>query len=63
MTSRAAHRLAAAIRANTAFVTMPNPVDAAPAWGGFKGSGWGREMGKDALELYTELKSVWVALG
>jgi acyl-CoA reductase-like NAD-dependent aldehyde dehydrogenase len=57
-----AHRLAAEIRAGTVFVNMPNPIDAAAPWGGFKTSGWGREMGKWALDLYTEVKSVWVAL-
>ena len=57
-----AHRLAAAIRAGTIWVNMPNPVDAAAPWGGFKSSGWGREMGKDAIELYTEKKSVWTSL-
>jgi aldehyde dehydrogenase (NAD+)/betaine-aldehyde dehydrogenase len=39
---------------------MPNPIDAAAPWGGFKSSGWGREMGKHAIDLYTERKSVWV---
>ncbi len=57
-----AHELAAQIRAGTVWVNMANPVDAGSSWGGFKASGWGREMGKYALELYTELKSVWVAL-
>lgn len=57
-----AHRLAAEIEAGTIFINMPNPVDAASSWGGFKSSGWGREMGKYALDLYTEVKSVWVAL-
>ena len=57
-----AHRLAAEIRAGTVFVNMPNPIDAAAPWGGFKASGWGREMGKWALDAYTEVKSVWVAL-
>jgi len=57
-----AHRLAAAIRAGTIWINMPNPVDAAAPWGGFKSSGWGREMGKDAIELYTEKKSVWTSL-
>jgi aldehyde dehydrogenase (NAD+)/betaine-aldehyde dehydrogenase len=57
-----AHRLAAEIRAGTVWINMPNPVDAASSWGGFKSSGWGREMGKYALDLYTEVKSVWVAL-
>jgi aldehyde dehydrogenase (NAD+) len=57
-----AHRLAAAIKAGTIWINMPNPVDAAAPWGGFKSSGWGREMGKDAIDLYTEKKSVWTSL-
>ena len=57
-----AHRLAGAVRAGNVWVNMPNPLDAAAPWGGAKASGWGREMGRDALELYTEVKSVWVAL-
>ena len=44
------------------WVNMPNPLDAAAPWGGVKASGWGREMGKDAIDLYTEVKSVWVSL-
>ncbi|WP_279499789.1 aldehyde dehydrogenase family protein [Actinomadura rubrisoli] len=39
---------------------MPDP--AAP-WGGYKSSGWGREMGPYALEAYTEPKGVWIHLG
>jgi acyl-CoA reductase-like NAD-dependent aldehyde dehydrogenase len=58
-----AHRMAAAIRAGNVWVNMPNPLDAAAPWGGVKASGWGREMGKDALDLYTEVKSVWMAVG
>jgi aldehyde dehydrogenase (NAD+)/betaine-aldehyde dehydrogenase len=57
-----AHRLAAATRAGNVWVNMPNPLDAAAPWGGVKESGWGREMGKDAIDLYTEVKSVWVSL-
>jgi aldehyde dehydrogenase (NAD+)/betaine-aldehyde dehydrogenase len=57
-----AHRLAAATRAGNVWVNMPNPLDAAAPWGGVKSSGWGREMGKDAIDLYTEVKSVWVSL-
>jgi acyl-CoA reductase-like NAD-dependent aldehyde dehydrogenase len=57
-----AHRLAAAIKAGTIWINMPNPVDAAAPWGGYKASGWGREMGKDAIDAYTELKSVWTSL-
>ncbi|XUL93936.1 aldehyde dehydrogenase family protein [Streptomyces galilaeus] len=58
----AAHRVAAAIRAGTVFINMPNPLDAAAPWGGFKSSGWGREMGSGAIDLYTEVKSVWTSL-
>jgi aldehyde dehydrogenase (NAD+)/betaine-aldehyde dehydrogenase len=57
-----AHRVACASRVGNVWVNMPNPLDAAAPWGGAKSSGWGREMGKDAIELYTEVKSVWVAL-
>jgi aldehyde dehydrogenase (NAD+)/betaine-aldehyde dehydrogenase len=57
-----AHRLAASVRAGTVWVNMLNLVDAAAPFGGFKASGWGREMGKQALDLYTEIKSVWVSL-
>ena len=58
----AAHRLAAAMRAGTVWVNMANPVDPAIPWGGFGASGWGREMGRYALDAYTETKSVWVSL-
>ena len=57
-----AHRIAHAIRAGNVWVNMPNPLDAAAPWGGIKASGWGREMGRDAIDLYTEVKSVWIAL-
>jgi acyl-CoA reductase-like NAD-dependent aldehyde dehydrogenase len=57
-----AHLMAAAIKAGTIWINMPNPVDAVAPWGGFKSSGWGRERGKDAIELYTEKKSVWTSL-
>ncbi|MFI1337345.1 aldehyde dehydrogenase family protein [Streptomyces sp. NPDC020845] len=57
-----AHRVAGAIRAGTVFINMPNPVDASAPWGGFKASGSGREMGRGAIDLYTEVKSVWTSL-
>ena len=53
-----AHRLAARIRAGTIWINCYNVFDAALPFGGYKQSGWGREMGKEALELYTETKSV-----
>jgi acyl-CoA reductase-like NAD-dependent aldehyde dehydrogenase len=58
-----AHRMAAAIKAGIIWINMPNPIDAASPWGGYKASGWGREMGKEAIDLYTEVKAVWTSLG
>jgi phenylacetaldehyde dehydrogenase len=53
-----AHRFASELRAGTVWVNCYNIFDAAMPFGGYKQSGWGREMGKEALELYTEVKSV-----
>jgi len=53
-----AHRLASELRAGTVWINCYNTFDAAMPFGGYKQSGWGREMGKEALELYTEVKSV-----
>ncbi len=58
-----AHRVAAAIRAGTVWVNTYGPTDPALPFGGFKASGHGREMGFEAIHLYTEVKSVWVNLG
>lgn len=57
-----AHRMARDIKAGTIWVNCYNCFDAASPFGGFKQSGFGRELGKYALELYTQVKSVWVAL-
>lgn len=57
------HRRAVDVRAGVFFVNMlPIPDSAAP-WGGFKASGWVREMGKCALDVFTEVKGVWVHMG
>src|SRR5262245_15835025 len=53
-----ANRIARRLRAGTVWINCFNVFDAALPFGGYKQSGWGREMGKDALELYTETKSV-----
>lgn len=55
-----AHKLADRIRAGTVWVNCYNVFDAASPFGGYKQSGIGREMGSYALELYTEVKSVWI---
>ena len=57
-----AHTLAAQMRAGTVWINCYNIFDAAMPFGGYKQSGWGREMGHQALELYTETKSVCVRL-
>ncbi|MGF1573303.1 MAG: aldehyde dehydrogenase family protein [Sumerlaeia bacterium] len=55
-----AHKLAAMINAGTVWVNCFNMFDAASPFGGYKQSGYGREMGKYALDNYTQTKSVWV---
>ncbi|HLL70524.1 MAG TPA: aldehyde dehydrogenase family protein [Pyrinomonadaceae bacterium] len=57
-----AHRFARDINAGTVWINTFNMFNAASPFGGFKQSGYGREMGKHALELYTHVKSVWVDL-
>jgi phenylacetaldehyde dehydrogenase len=53
-----AHRIAAELRAGTVWINCYGVLDSAMPFGGYKQSGWGREMGKQMLELYTEVKSV-----
>ena len=57
-----AHRIAAELRSGTVWINCHNIFDAALPFGGYKQSGWGREMGHDALELYTEVKAVCARL-
>jgi phenylacetaldehyde dehydrogenase len=57
-----AHRLAKLLRAGTVWVNCYSVFDAALPFGGYKQSGWGREMGHDALNNYTETKAVTIAL-
>jgi len=57
-----AHALANKLKAGTVWINCYNVFDAAMPFGGYKQSGWGREMGKEALELYTETKAVCVRI-
>ena len=57
-----AHRVARRIQAGTIWINTYHPLDAASPFGGYKQSGHGRELGRHALELYTQVKSVWVDL-
>jgi acyl-CoA reductase-like NAD-dependent aldehyde dehydrogenase len=57
-----AHRLAKAIKAGVVWINTFNRFNAASPFGGYKQSGYGRELGRHALEHYTNVKSVWVDL-
>jgi acyl-CoA reductase-like NAD-dependent aldehyde dehydrogenase len=57
-----AHRAAAALKAGSVWINCYNVYDAASPFGGYKESGFGREMGRHNLDLYTQVKSVWVDL-
>jgi betaine-aldehyde dehydrogenase len=57
-----AHRFAKAVHAGVVWINTFNMFNAASPFGGYKQSGYGREMGKHALEMYTQVKSVWVDL-
>ncbi|MFN2432512.1 MAG: aldehyde dehydrogenase family protein [Gemmatimonadota bacterium] len=58
-----AHRFAREIRAGTVWINAYNLYDSASPFGGYKQSGYGRDLGMHALEGYTQVKSVWVSLG
>jgi phenylacetaldehyde dehydrogenase len=53
-----AHRLAKRLKAGTVWINTYNYFDSALPFGGFKQSGWGRELGEDGLKLYLESKTV-----
>jgi len=57
-----AHRLAGEIRAGSVWINTYNGFDSGSPFGGYKQSGFGRDLGAHALEQYTSVKSVWVAL-
>jgi phenylacetaldehyde dehydrogenase len=57
-----AHRLASLIRSGTVWINCHNVFDASLPFGGYKQSGWGREMGGEVLENYTEIKAVTAKL-
>jgi acyl-CoA reductase-like NAD-dependent aldehyde dehydrogenase len=57
-----AHNIAHRLRAGTVWVNTYGATDTRSPWGGFKDSGFGRELGRQGIDLYTEYKAVWVAL-
>jgi len=57
-----AHALAKKLRAGTVWINCYNVFDASLPFGGYKQSGWGREMGQEVLNNYTEVKAVTTLL-
>ncbi len=57
-----AHKVARALKAGTVWVNCYNNIDPISPFGGYKQSGIGRELGKYAIDLYTQIKSVYVKL-
>jgi acyl-CoA reductase-like NAD-dependent aldehyde dehydrogenase len=57
-----AHRVARALRAGTVWVNCYNVFEAAAPFGGYKQSGYGRELGSYSIDLYTQVKTVWMRI-
>jgi aldehyde dehydrogenase (NAD+) len=58
-----AHQMSRMLRAGTVWINTYGLMDAALPVGGYKSSGFGRELGQAALEHYTEVKTVWMNMG
>jgi acyl-CoA reductase-like NAD-dependent aldehyde dehydrogenase len=57
-----AHRLARRLQAGTVWINAYNMLSEQSPFGGYKQSGYGRELGRHGIDLYTQVKSVWVNL-
>lgn len=55
-----AHKVARALKAGTVWVNCYGQIDPTSPFGGYKQSGFGRELGKHSIELYTQIKQVWL---
>ena len=58
-----AHVVSRQLRAGTVWINTYGLMDPSLPFGGYKSSGFGRELGQNALEHYTEVKTVWMNLG
>lgn len=58
-----AHQISRQLKAGTVWINTYGLMDAALPFGGYKSSGFGRELGKAALDHYTEIKTVWMNMG
>lgn len=59
---RRAHRVAHQLQAGTVWINQYNMLDPAAPFGGYKSSGYGRDLGEESLIGFTQTKSVWVSL-
>jgi acyl-CoA reductase-like NAD-dependent aldehyde dehydrogenase len=57
-----AHAVARALKAGTVWVNTYNLYDSAAPFGGYKASGFGRDLGREGLDGYLETKTVWLGL-
>ena len=57
-----AHAMVRALKAGVVWVNTYNQLDAAAPFGGYKQSGYGREMGHEVLNAYTQTKTAWINL-
>jgi aldehyde dehydrogenase (NAD+) len=57
-----AHRVAERLDSGMVFVNHYGCYDFSSPFGGFKESGWGKEMARESLEAYTKTKSIWLKL-
>jgi aldehyde dehydrogenase (NAD+) len=58
-----AHAVSRRLKAGTVWINTYGLMDAAMPFGGYKSSGFGRELGMHAIEHYTELKTIWLNMG
>ena len=58
-----AHTVSRQLKAGTVWINTYGLMDASLPFGGYKSSGFGRELGMNALEHYTEVKTVWLNMG
>jgi acyl-CoA reductase-like NAD-dependent aldehyde dehydrogenase len=57
-----AQRVSAALKTGVVWINSYDMFDAAAPFGGFKGSGYGRDNGYETIDMFTEVKSVWVSM-
>ena len=57
-----AHKIAREIKAGTVWINTYRAVSYASPFGGYKQSGYGRELGLEGIREFTQIKNVWVDL-